>query len=109
MKCPQCLTDTKRAISALSAYSVPTTQQIDTYIFQCNKSSSEACERCLVDDACPVFDKMTQREAVSCGSMIAGFSQKNRLNGTQEVFDALRVRNVRAWTSMLTGYAKADK
>uniref|UniRef100_A0A7C9ELX9 DYW domain-containing protein n=1 Tax=Opuntia streptacantha TaxID=393608 RepID=A0A7C9ELX9_OPUST len=104
--------DTKRAISALSAYSAPTTQHIvDTYIFQCNKSSWEACERGLVDDACPVFDKMTQREreAVSCGSMIAGFSQKNRLNGTQELSDAFRVRNVRAWTSMLTGYAKAGQ
>lgn len=110
MKRRQFWTDTKRAISALSAYSVPTTLHVaDTYIFQCNKSNEEACEGGQVDDACQMFDKMTERESVSCGSMIARFYQRNKLNGAQELSDALPARNVRTWTSMLTGYAKVGQ
>ncbi|XP_074291715.1 pentatricopeptide repeat-containing protein ELI1, chloroplastic-like [Silene latifolia] len=61
------------------------------------------------DNARKVFDEMSQRDSVTCGNMISGYSQNNGIVDKQSLINAFPDGNVRSWTAMLTGYAKAGR
>ncbi|KAH9297554.1 hypothetical protein KI387_029236 [Taxus chinensis] len=53
-----------------------------------------------------LFDKMSQRDAVSWNAMIGGYAQNGALDEALRLFKEMPRRNVVSWTTMIAGYAQ---
>eukprot|EP01018_Ginkgo_biloba_P036669 Gb_31699 [translate_table: standard] len=66
------------------------------------------CSR--VEDACQVFEKMPERDAISWNTMIAGFAQAGNCDEAFELFGKMQSgsikRNVITWNAMISGYVQ---
>nr|GMD36265.1 pentatricopeptide repeat-containing protein At4g02750-like [Ipomoea batatas] len=61
---------------------------------------------CLIDEACNLFDKMPERNAVSYTTMISGFVSVGKLDEAKNLLDAMPYKNVGAQTAMISGYVQ---
>ncbi|XP_059067511.1 pentatricopeptide repeat-containing protein At2g22070 [Cryptomeria japonica] len=59
-----------------------------------------------IQKARELFDKMSQRDAVSWNAMIAGYAKNGVLDEALRIFDEMPRRDVVSWTAMIVGYAE---
>ncbi|XP_057865085.2 pentatricopeptide repeat-containing protein At2g13600 [Cryptomeria japonica] len=59
-----------------------------------------------IQQACELFDKMSQRDAVSWNVMLAGYAQNGILAKALNIFKEMPQRNVVSWTVMIAGYVQ---
>ncbi|XP_057968008.1 pentatricopeptide repeat-containing protein At4g02750-like [Malania oleifera] len=95
-----------RDVRSLSTLSVSIHRSAQANLFLCNKRIQELSQLGHVEEARQLFDRMSERDAVSWNSMITGYSQNGRLYEARLLFDKFAGKNVRTWTTLLSGYAK---
>eukprot|EP01018_Ginkgo_biloba_P039653 Gb_39956 [translate_table: standard] len=71
------------------------TALVDLY-FKCGRT----------DEACLVFDNMTERNVVSRNAMIAGYAQNGLEEDARRMFDNMPERDVISWNAMIAGYSQ---
>jgi len=59
-----------------------------------------------IEDACGVFDKISQRNVVSRNAMIAGYVQNGDADQGGRLFKQMPERNVVSWNTIIAGYAQ---
>ncbi|MFS7924938.1 putative tetratricopeptide-like helical domain superfamily [Helianthus anomalus] len=57
-----------------------------------------------VEFARQVFDRMSERDAVSFNTMIDGYVKSGMVVLARELFDSLEMKNLRSWNCMISGY-----
>ncbi|KAK0597640.1 hypothetical protein LWI29_027179 [Acer saccharum] len=65
--------------------------------------------RGLVDLAREVFNRMQERNIVSCNAMISGYAKARNLVEGRKLFDEMPRKDVISWTSMIAGYSQANQ
>ncbi|PWA94220.1 Pentatricopeptide repeat-containing protein [Artemisia annua] len=59
---------------------------------------------CKLDDACNVFDEMSERDVFSWTSLLGGHVRKAEMVRASEIFDMMPIRNMISWTVVISGF-----
>ncbi|XP_057844167.1 pentatricopeptide repeat-containing protein At2g03880, mitochondrial [Cryptomeria japonica] len=79
--------------------------QSDMYVQSALVDMYVKCGR--MKDACRVFDRMPERDAVSWNSMIAGYAQNGHLNKAVSLFEKMpEPPDVITWNAVIAGYVQ---
>ncbi|XP_023739829.1 pentatricopeptide repeat-containing protein At5g66520 [Lactuca sativa] len=62
-----------------------------------------------IDNACLLFDKMSERDVVTWNIMITQLVKKGNVDEAYGFFSRMPERNVRSWTSMIMGFVQCGK
>lgn len=60
-------------------------------------------------DARLMFDKMPQRDVVTCNIMMTLLVKRGDIKGASDLFSGMPDRSVRSWTLMISGFAQCGK
>ncbi|KAI3759370.1 hypothetical protein L6452_07133 [Arctium lappa] len=57
-----------------------------------------------LDDACKVFDEMSERDVFSWTSLLGGHAKQGEMEKASEIFVMMPVRNMISWTVIISGF-----
>ncbi|KAJ4706148.1 Pentatricopeptide repeat-containing protein [Melia azedarach] len=63
----------------------------------------------FVTSARVLFDKMLNRDVVSCNTMIIGYLRSGDLDGSLDLFRRMKKRNIISWNSIITGFVQGGR
>ncbi|KVI06319.1 Pentatricopeptide repeat-containing protein [Cynara cardunculus var. scolymus] len=62
-----------------------------------------------LDDACKVFDEMSERDVFSWTSLLGGHAKQGEMDKASEIFAMMPLRNMISWTVIISGFLDCGK